>query len=140
MTTPTLLADVEDFEARHGPADDKVEALLEDATALILEEVNGSEAEWVTDDVAEVPPLVVATCIQIAYRTWMNPDGLADERLGAASRTYRGSEAPDVLYLTQKEARRLRKAAKTSGLSSIPLETPYSGTEAEVSNLDFWPL
>lgn len=141
LVPPTLLASVEQWEERHGPADDKVEPLLKDATALILEELSSSESEWVLDGEVTPPPIAVAVCIQIAYRAWANPDAVHSERLGAASRTY-NSGSLDVLWLTKNEARRLRRAAGTSGITSIAVETPYSGdpSAGELNELDFLPL
>jgi hypothetical protein len=134
------LATVKQWEERHGPSDEKVKPLLEDATSLILEELSGSEAEWVDDDEAVVPAIVVATCIQVAYRAWSNPDGVTSERLGAASRTL--NSGADVLYLTKNEARNLRRAGGTSGITSVAIETPYyeDPSVGETSQLDFLPL
>lgn len=139
-TPPTLLATVAQWEERHGPADERVEPLLKDATALILEELSGSEAEWVSDKEVAPPAIAVAICIQVAYRAWMNPDAVASERLGAASRTYKGGA--DVLWLTKNEARMLRRAAGTSGITSIEVTSPYPEDPdfGEPSELDFWPL
>ncbi len=139
------LATTEDFEVRHGPLvgdeADKVEALLEDATALIGLELAGSDVAWLKDEPEEeVPAGVKAVCIQVAYRVFSNPDSVAREELGAVARTYRGTDQSDALWLTQNEARLIRRAAGTSSITSIPVETPYSGDPDEVHPMDFWPL
>jgi|GEM_PF-5775836 len=139
------LATTKDFEVRHGPlAEDqqqRVQALLEDASGMIGLELIGAEAKWLEEGSEEdVPAAVKAVCIQVAYRAWSNPDGVAREELGAAARTYRGTDQADVLWLTKNEARMLRKVASVSSVTSVQVETSYSGDPAETSPLDFWPL
>jgi hypothetical protein len=134
-----------DFEVRHGPLtgdeEGRVEALLEDAEGLIHVELSGSGAKWLEEGSEEgVPAAVKAVCLQVAYRAWSNSDGVAREELGAAARTYRGTDQADVLWLTKAEARMLRKAASVSAVTSIQVETSYSGDPEERSPLDFWPL
>lgn len=137
------LATVENFEARHGELssgdESVVAALLEDASALIAVEVPA--AEWVADDFeGDVPQGVKAVCIQVAYRAWENPDGIAREQLGAVARTYRGTDQADALWLTKNEARLVRKASGVSSVQSVPVETPYSGDPVETHPMDFLPL
>ena len=139
------LATANDFELRHGPLSgeelEQVEALLDDASGLIELELTGSQAEWLTEDSKEaVPAAVKAVCIQITYRAWSNPDGIAREELGEAARTYRGTDLADVLWLTKNEAKLIRRAAGKSLVTSIPVETPYSGDPYEPSPLDFLPF
>ncbi len=141
---PTL-ATTEDFEVRHGPLAgdeaDKVEALLEDASALIGLELVGTEVAWLEENSEEIVPAgVMAVCIQVAYRAWANPDSVAREELGAVARTYRGTDQSDALWLTQNEARLLRKAVGASSITSIPVETPFSGDPEEIHPMDFWPM
>jgi len=138
------LATKQDFEVRHGPLAsgevERVEALLEDAEALIELELGVFPDSWL-GEAPDVPAGAKAVCIQVAYRAWENPDGVAREQLGAAARTYRGTDQADVLWLTSNEARLVRRAAGKSSLTSIPVETPYSGDPYnKVSPLDFWPL
>lgn len=138
------LAELSDFEVRHGPLasdeEDQVEALLEDAEALVELELGAFPEEWAGED-AEVPAAVKAVCIQVAYRAWANPDSVAREQLGEVARTYRGTDQADALWLTKNEARLIRRAAGKSSLISIPVESPYSGDpDRAVSPLDFWPL
>ncbi len=137
------LATLEDFELRHGPLasteEEQVEALLEDATALVELELGVLPEVWLGDD-AEVPAGVKAVAIQVAYRAWSNPDGVAREQLGEVARTYRGTDQADALWLTKNEARLVRKAAGKSSLTSIPVETPYSGGVDEPHPMDFFPF
>lgn len=139
------LANITDFEARHGElsGDDKaiVEALLTDAASLIETELSGSEAVWLTEDSDDVPAAVKAVCVQIAYRAWANPDSVAREELGQVAQTFRGTDQADALWLTKNEAKMVRRAAGFSSVRSVQVETPYSGDPlSEVSPLDFWPL
>jgi hypothetical protein len=140
------LATKDDFELRHGPLleneEERVEALLADATGLIEVELADAEAEWLEDDFkGEVPAAVTAVCVQVAYRVWSNPDSVAREELGEVARTYRGTDQADALWLTRNEARLLRKVAGGgSTLQSIAVETPYSGDPAEPHLMDFLPL
>lgn len=139
------LATIEDFETRHGVLDDEdeatVEALLADASGLIENELSASEVAWLAEDSEESPPAIVkAVCIQVAYRAWANPDGIAREELGEVAHTYRGTDQADVLWLTKSEAKMVRRSAGASSVRSVPVETPYSAPDSEVSPLDFWPL
>lgn len=139
-----MLATTDDFELRHGPlAEDEekqVEALLTDASALIETELGELPEGWGKSDPG-IPAIVTAICVQVVYRAWSNPDGIASEMLGEASRTYRGNNPADALWLTENEKRLIRKAAAKPRVTSIPVETPYSGDPDELSPLDFsFPL
>lgn len=128
------LATVEQFEERHGPADDFVEPLLEDASALILDEVSGSEETWVTDEEEAVPAKVVAVCVAVAFRAWRNPEALSQEALGAHSMAWRQT-AEEALYLTDRERRTVRRAAGRGSFTAQTMESPYSGDVED--SLDF---
>ncbi len=139
-----MLAIIEDFELRHGPLvepeEQQVTTLLEDASALVEAELGELPEGWVGKD-AEVPAIAKAVCVQVAYRAWTNPDGIAREELGEVARTYRGTNQADALWLTENEKRLIRRAAEQPRITSVPLETPYSGDPGNgLSPLDFWPL
>lgn len=137
-------ADLEAFEARHGDVPDDqeeiVETLLGDASALILSEVGGSDQAWVVDAESDNPPdapaAVVAVTIAAAYRAWRNPDALAASGLGAASSEYGGRRDADALFLTERECKVVRRAAKRSSFRTSTLVSPYSGDDDEI-DLDF---
>lgn len=127
------LATVEEFAARHelDDADEElVEALLADASAVVLAEVAGSSAEWVTrageDEPPRPPKVVVSVTIEVAYRAFSNPDALAQARVADIAHSWR-AEIADALYLTKEEKRRLRRAAGRSSFRSMTMVTPYSG-------------
>jgi hypothetical protein len=128
------LATLEDFQARHGllaeEDNGQVEALLVDASAFIRGEAGTGDADWAADDAAgdvEVPPVIRAVCVQVAYRAWANPDSIAREQIGDMSRTYRGNDQSDAMWLTANERRMIRKAANGTTIRSVPIETPFSG-------------
>jgi len=139
-------ATIEDFEAPHGALGDTdkgvVEARLDDASTLILSEAAESTKEWVTGG-DDPPAAVKLVCIQVAYRAWRNPDGIARQQLGEHAVTYRGDDQPDAIYLTRNERRIIRRAARAASeprLTSIGLVSPHpfsNGTE--ISPLDFYP-
>jgi hypothetical protein len=123
------LATLQDFEERHGPADDRVDALLTDAASLILNEVAGSEAEWVTDSSVDAPAVVVAICVEVAFRAWSNPDALSSQSLGAHTQAW-ADRSGEALRLTKEEKRTVRRAAGCSSLRAVTLKSPYSGDES----------
>lgn len=123
------LASIDDFETRYGPvpADrrGRVEALLDDASALILEEVDGSTEPWVTTG-SDVPRIVVMVCCAIAYRGWRATDDVHREQIGEYAVTYRTDQPTDV-WLTKDERRNVRKAAGLGLAQTVTLVSPYSG-------------
>ena len=125
------LAKLTDYEARHGevPAGRQgvVTTLLDDASSLILDVVEGSEEPWALEEEgAEVPNSVVAVCVAVAFRAFTNPNALSRQALGAASFTFKGDQ-PDATFLTDREVRLLQKAARRSRFQAVTLESPYSG-------------
>jgi hypothetical protein len=127
------LATTQEFEARHGLLGDedteRIEALIDDASAFIRGEAGAGDADWADDDAedgVEVPPVIRAVCIQVAYRAWTNPDSVAREQLGEASRTFRGNDQSDAMWLTTNERRMIRKAANGATVRSVQVATPFS--------------
>ncbi len=138
------LAIPQDFEARHGAGDDRVGALLEDASALIVSELANSSAEWVTNpEPAQVPQIVKAICVEVAYRAWSNPDRLSSERLGEYVASWQGSASETTLQLTNKELRTLRRAAGESSFRPLRLHArmPFSHEgESPLRENDLFPI
>lgn len=138
------LATLQDFEARHGDQPESehacIEALLDDATGLIRSEASALTDEWATDvDNAEKLDAVKTVCVQVAYRAWSNPDAVAREQLGEHSRTLRGTDQSDAIWLTANERRIVRRAASGGAISSIALESPYPVTDRQYHPMDFYP-
>lgn len=137
------LAKASDYEARFGSLaegeDDIVETLLRDASELILEAVEGSEATWVKDEKAEVPRAVIYTCVSVVRRELQGGGGISREQLGEYAVSYR-TNGPTNLELTTSERRIVRRAAGLSSAQAVTLESPFSGPPA-LSALDFsFPL
>lgn len=126
-------ASIEDFERRHGavPADqrDRVETLLDDASALVADAVAGSAQAWVESG-DDPPRMVTAVVVGATHRAWSRADGVVREQLGEHSVTYRADVSWD-LWLTKEERRIIRKAAGLGALTSVTLVTPYSGDDAD---------
>lgn len=123
------LATKQDFEDRYGQADGRVEPLLEDASALILSEVSGGEADWVTND-GPVPAVVLGICVSVAYRAWSNPDALSSEALGEHTQAW-ADRSGEALRLTEAERRVLERESGVGSFRSLTLESPYSGSRPE---------
>ena len=139
------LATTSDFEARHGAGDGRIEALLDDASALITGELRNSSAKWVTEpepEPKEVPPVVKAICVEVAYRSWSNPDRLSSERLGEYVASWQGSASETTLQLTSKELRTLRRAAGESSFRAVRLHNrmPSAGCESLIRENDLFPI
>lgn len=137
------LAENKDFEARHGAADDRVEHLLADASALIAEEVVGSTAGWARGEKeAEVPATVTAICVEMAYRAWSNPDALSSESLGQHTQAW-ADRSGEAMRVTKAERRVIRRAAGLGTFQSSTLASPYSGDSGEIngpSDNDLFPI
>lgn len=130
-------ASIEDYERRYGavPADlrAQVEALLDDASALVLDEVAGSNSAWAAG--ADDPPRqIVMVVAGAAHRAGSRADGVVREQLGEHSVTYRADVSWDI-WLTKQERRIVRRAAGLGALTSVTLVTPYSGDEVGASDL-----
>lgn len=125
----TRLATIGDYEARYGTVADsdrqKVETLLDDASALVLDAVSGSTADWVVGN-ARPPRLVVMVCVAAAHRALRGDDGVVREQLGEFAVTYRADD-DWTIWLTPPEMRSIRKAAGLPSVGTITLVSPYSG-------------
>lgn len=132
----TTYATLEDFETRKGDVPDedeeKVSALLDDASALIAAAIAGSTLDWVTG-LAVAPAAVKAICVEVAYRAWSNPDAASQITHADSSLSYTRNGIADALFLTPSEKRVVRGAAGTSASVSVELVSPYSGDS------DDWP-
>jgi hypothetical protein len=127
------LAKNSDFEARHGATDERVEHLLDDASALILEEAVGSTTGWARgEEDAGVPPSVKAVCVEIAYRAWSNPDALSSESLGQHTQAW-ADRSGEAMRMTKAERRLIRRAAGLGSFQTSTLASPYSGDLGEIN-------
>jgi hypothetical protein len=124
------LATKKDFEVRYGEADERVQGWLDDASALIISELAGAEAAWLSEESATVPKVVIGICLSIAYRGWSNPDALSSEALGAHTQAW-ADRSGDALRISPGEMRVLEREAGISSLQSVTLESPYAGPPLE---------
>jgi hypothetical protein len=129
MSEPTL-ATIAELSARTGEISDlsRALALLADASALIRAEANYT---WIDADgePETVPALIVMVCCKVVERVLSNPDGLSGEAIGGYSAQF--SNASTDVYLTKQERRLVRKAAGTTPIGTIELQTPYRKYDVE---------
>ena len=122
-----LFADIAELEARLGrqlssTELDRARAVLEDASALVREEVGYSV--WIDADtgvlnVALVPASVRAIVLRAAERAMRNPGGFSAESSGDYS--YQRTGVQIGVYLSEGEIRTLRRAVKRTGLWTQPV-------------------
>lgn len=131
MALPALVS-LDDFALRTPGIDavdeDRAQACLDDASALIRAE---AAVTWVDDDggLAEVPEVVVAVCVAVALRAWLNPDGARSEQIGNYSVTW--ADSSTGVYLSEGERRMIRRAAGRSAIGAVTLESPYGSDTTE---------
>ena len=122
-----LFADIAELEARLGrqlssTELDRARAVLEDASALVREEVGYSV--WIDADTgvlndALVPASVRAIVLRAAERAMRNPGGFSAESSGDYS--YQRTGVQIGVYLSEGEIRTLRRAVKRTGLWTQPV-------------------
>lgn len=122
-----LFADVVELEARLGrqldSTDlDRARAVLEDASALVREEVGYTvwiDADTGVLDESLVPASVRAVVLRAAERAMRNPGGFSAESSGDYS--YQRTGVQIGVYLSEAEIRTLRRAVKRTGLWTQPI-------------------
>jgi hypothetical protein len=108
-----------------GPDKDAAETYIEDATALVLDEVPAATADlWQVS----VPRTVELVIYKAARREWENPSGLSQEISGEHTIT---TSATSGVFLTPLELQKVRNAAGIArgavGSASISApETPFT--------------
>jgi hypothetical protein len=123
MTPP--LASVTDLERRlgkeFGDAElSRVEAVLDDASALIRDEAGRTWIDPITGLIAGVPASIRAVVLRVAERATRNPDALKSESGGDYSYQYADTEGG--VYLTDRERQIIRRALGRTGLWTQPVE------------------
>lgn len=126
MSMPALVS-LDDFTLRVGtitPADeDRAQACLDDASALIRGEAGKNWTNDDGDELADVPDVIAAICVAVAIRAFRNPEGVRSETIGGYAVTY--ADASTAVYLTPGERAQVRRAAGRSSIGSVTLESPY---------------
>lgn len=102
-----------------GPDLSAATTYIEDATALVLDEVPEDKQEaWALS----VPRTVELIIYKAARREWENPSGLSQEISGEHTIT---TSATSGVFLTPLERQKVRKAAGMSaGVGSAPIAAP----------------
>jgi hypothetical protein len=130
---PTLITPAQMFArlpyTPTGSEADRAEAILVDASELIRDEAG---VTWLNDDetaVEDVPHRVQGICRDVALRAYLNSEGLSQKSIGDLSKSYdrAGREGGEVVYLTDREAAAVRKAAGgTGGFVAATMVSPYN--------------
>jgi hypothetical protein len=110
----------------------QVEALITDASALVVDVVNDATTTdaWDAASVGTVPASIVPVVVSMVRRGFDNPNGHTGESVGAYS--YSGASTSG-LFATRDEVKAIRKAAGLAGVASLHLESdglygyPYLG-------------
>lgn len=119
------LAGVEDLEYRlgrtfQGDELNRVEAVLDDVSALVRDEAGRTWINPETGVVEGVPASIRAVVLRIAERVMRNPQGYKAESAGDYS--YQRSDADDNgIYLSERDIQIIRRALGRTGLWTQPL-------------------
>lgn len=125
MSIPAL-ATLQQFQTRYesgvGVADEgRIEALLDDASALVRDIIAPEDYVDDADELEAVPGAIIAVVCEAARRAFDNPAGLEGETTG--NWTWRGSTKTESgVYLTRQEKRTVRRAAGKLGVGTVTLE------------------
>lgn len=119
------LVNVEDLEYRLGRTFNseelpRVEAVLDDASALVRMEAGQTWIDPLTGDIAAVPAPIRTIVLRVAERVMRNPQGFKSESAGDYS--YQRTDGDSSLYLTDREIAMIRRALGRSGLWTQPVE------------------
>jgi hypothetical protein len=117
------LADLADLEARLGRVFDgeesiRVNALLDDASALTRDEAGMTWIDPDTGLLTAVPGSIRAVVLRAAERAVRNPQGFSAESAGDYS--YQRTNVEPGVYLTEGERHIIRKAIGRTGLWTQP--------------------
>lgn len=118
------LADITDIEARMGrtfSGDEltRVEALLDDASALVRDEAGLTWIDPGTGLLTTVPGSIRAVVLRSVERAVRNPQGFSAESAGDYS--YQRTNVEPGVYLTDSERQVIRRATGRTGLWTQPV-------------------
>lgn len=118
------LADITDIEARLGrtfSGDEltRVEALLDDASALVRDEAGLTWIDPGTGLLTTVPGSIRAVVLRSVERAVRNPQGFSAESAGDYS--YQRTNVEPGVYLTDSERQVIRRATGRTGLWTQPV-------------------
>jgi hypothetical protein len=118
------LADITDIEARmgrtfSGDEHTRVEALLDDASALVRDEAGLTWIDPGTGLLTTVPGSIRAVVLRSVERAVRNPQGFSAESAGDYS--YQRTNVEPGVYLTDSERQVIRRATGRTGLWTQPV-------------------
>lgn len=118
------LADITDIEARlgrtfSGDEHTRVEALLDDASALVRDEAGITWIDPETGLLTTVPGSIRAVVLRSVERAVRNPQGFSAESAGDYS--YQRTNVEPGVYLTDSERQIIRRATGRTGLWAQPV-------------------
>lgn len=118
------LADITDIEARlgrtfSGDEHTRVEALLDDASALVRDEASLTWIDPGTGLLTTVPGSIRAVVLRSVERAVRNPQGFSAESAGDYS--YQRTNVEPGVYLTDSERQIIRRATGRTGLWTQPV-------------------
>lgn len=130
------LITIDQFEARTGRTltasqFTQAQALITDASALVADLVNDATITGAWTD-ATVPASIVPVVVGMVRRGIDNPHGYSGESVGTYS--YAGASQTGV-FASRDEARAIRRAAGTSGIASLNLDS-HLPARSHISWLD----
>lgn len=108
-------------------AQEQIEAIIEDASALVLQ-IAQLDTDWTVDD---VPAAVVPVLVSMVRRAIENPRGLSGEQLGDYQWQAGQGISAATIYATRREERIIRRAAGRKGLESVRFITGDDSTSAD---------
>ena len=102
----------------------QVEALITDASALVVDIVGDSTItdDWDIATPATVPASIVPVVVSMVRRALDNPNGYSQESIGNYSYSI-ASGSSAGLFANKDEIRAIRKAAGSSGIASLNLDS-----------------
>jgi len=97
-------------------------ALIDDASALVLEVAAGSgdDPDWTSP--GDVPDVIVPVIANMVRRALENPRGLSGEQLGDYQWQAGAGTGQASIYATRREERIIRRAAGRLGVGTVQLE------------------
>ena len=120
-----------------GASEDTLEALIAQASALVVDYVSPALDDATAADCPEAVQVVVSAMVR---RGLGNPRGASQETLGDYSYTMGSDGGVATLYMTKREQRIVRRAVGTSGVGFIGMDgyLPTQPSESMAVGTDPW--
>jgi hypothetical protein len=107
----------------------RAESILFETSSLIRDVAETTWVNETTNALLPVPHRIRQIALSVAYRAFTNPEALSQRTIGDSSKSFdrAGLDGGEAVYLTDAEEKAVQKAAGTSGMTVVTLESPYSG-------------